>query len=615
MANEGEFTSGGVTPVSSLLTASKNLEGKFFYLLEDNGGYSKGFYSIVDDGSSGYEWNRIDGPGRGKIYIANIEAAPGQTSKEVGADVSSSGGLVIEESTGNTNLIRVTVRAIGDSSYMPDGAIVAINGGIVDSGAIDFSGQIDGSGPEFEAFIDLNVGAASGAPYDVTITVNHIDGAADTALYHVVFGPVVTEATFVTEFEALGSGHGNEYPLNGWSGQQTEVKDGDQVYLHIVCDPAAPMMTGVTIYGEANGLFQNDVTDAFLDTYDTYIPVTVDNNTETSSAALRGFKVKAKKADNVYGEDFESTSSSNGELTQLLHTDISPTASAGSYAYPGSQTALKDSEQADLTISFSDGDSTRQPEAELIGSSLVIDTVPIISGTSLLVSRNSGAGSAGTLESTDNVRARCFRSSNGQISSWATFGVWIQDDLPVVTVSEATARLASSPSGLATLISISTDQNIGSLLPSITPDEGVMIGAVTGSGNNFSQNIRISDNDPRGVFTWQGVSVTNRAGRVQTAISGDNTYEIGGFSLRRILFTPAFSNNHDLGVAVADVGKLYTTDTGGFHLAYTASLADNPAGKTFTITGAGDNLLTVTDSSIVNQNATGTYFIDIQENP
>jgi hypothetical protein len=617
----GEFTSGGVTKVTSLLPPASTLQGIIFYLLSDNGGYLKGYYTIIDDGAGGYEWNKLDGAGRGKVFISSIVPTPGQTSKAVDYNTTSSGGFVIEEATGNTDLITVGIRAIGDSEYMPQVTVVVRDDldAIVDSAVVDFSSGPDSGGPEFEATVELDVGASSGAPYDVKIEANHIDGAADFADYHVVFGPVITQLTFVSEFEATGAGHTNEYPLTGWGSQQIEVKQNDPVWVHVVADPSAPAMTGLSIYGNSSDIITSEDNYSFASTYDTYVQISVQNT--SNGQAARGITARAQKADGVFGEDFDSTSSTNGELTQLLHNNVTPTISIGALDYPGAQTALKGSEQVVIPVTFTNADNVRIPEAELIGTSLALGSVPTSPIGNLTATRNSGAGSVGTLEGTNNLRIQCFRSANGRVSAWSNIQVWIQDDLPVLNVVEP-GRLISSPAGYDTGITISvTNQNVGSVAqaqPILTPDVGVMQGSFSGSGSSFSQDIRITDADVKGTYTWQAISVTNRAGQVATTITGDDTYVIGGFVERQINFTPAFSNEHPIGAQVQDTAKLVVEDLAETLFSYQANLDNNQF--TFTITdGAGTpdpdgTHLWITDQNWVNSNATGTAYVTIREN-
>ena len=539
--SNGEFAGGsGVTRVTSLPTPSEGLRGKIFYLSVLDGVYRPGYYVMSEDS---LEW-QASGVGQGKVWVADVSPTPGQTSKNVGVDDDgSTSGTVVFEATGNTDLIRITVRAIGETSYKP-GATVRLydNLGVLIPGqeyTVPFTAP-DQGGPEWEGYVDADAGAFSGAPYDVTIEVEHDDGARFSTEYHVVFGPVITAITFVSANEALGSGHTNKYPQTSWSAQQSEVKSGDSIYFRVDCDPAAPAMTGIYVYGQAGDLRTTTINDIAIASGHTGYFTTTVTNTGTS-ATLRGLKIKAHKLDGVFGEDFTSTDT-------LLHNNVTPTSSIGSVSYPVGQTALKEAEVASFFVTYTNADDVRIPEALPVGDSIIVDTTPLSAGGTATIHRNN-LSSVGTLESGSNYSVKCFRSANGRESFNVTKLVWIQNDFPNAQVIEPQVRLRSGGND-GTSIQTHTI-TLSSVSQNITESPTLDLGHVpvtggwasstsfSGSGTSWSNSLRVHDNDPKGSFTWGSFSITNRALRTTTVITGNTSYVLGGFVERILSIDPS----------------------------------------------------------------------------
>jgi hypothetical protein len=558
MSNQGEFRSGGVTRLTALLTPSASLRGQIFYLSQQDGDNKPGYYIMSEDE---LEWASI-GTGQGKIYLSSLVPTPGQTSKNVGVnDDGGSAGTIVVEATGNTDLVTVYIRAIGESTYRPAATLRVFDDGQSQIGgdyAVTF-GAPDNGGPEWETSVAVDVGDSSGAPYDVTIEVEHEDGARAELLYHVVFGPVVTNITFVSPDEAIQSGHTSKYPLTGWSAQQSEVKSGDTVYFKVETDPAAPEATEIYVYGQGGDLRTSTIGTLTavrtVDAHNKYYSMGVTNG--GTSPVARGIKIKAAKSDGVYGEDFTSSDT-------LLHNNVTPSCSIGGVFYPGGQTALKDSEAATFGVIISNADNVRPPEAELVGDSLVIDSTPSSSGGTVNVHRNSGS-SIGLMESGSNYRIQSFRSANGRTSSWASALVWIQDDIPTASVSEPAARLRSGGNDGTSIqshtISMSINQNI-TAAPTLdlghVPVSGgwASSNVFSGSAYSWSNTLRVHDNDPKGTFSWGTISVTNRAGRSTSVITGDTNYTLGGFVERTFTVDPyANSNQYEMGVNISSVSN------------------------------------------------------------
>jgi hypothetical protein len=67
--------------------------------------------------------------------------------------------------------------------------------------------------------------------------------------------------------------------------------------------------------------------------------------------------------------------------------------------------------------------------------------------------------------------------------------------------------------------------------------------------------LQVHDDDTKGTYNWQNLSVTNLAGIVTTSISSGGSYVLGGFVQRTLTF-PAFSPNAAMDVEVVTFSKL-----------------------------------------------------------
>jgi hypothetical protein len=595
MANQGEFSSGGVTFVNSLPTPSAGMVGLIFYLRQIDGDKIPGFYNVKEDGAGGYQFFSFGASalsssgGSPSIFIYDIQPQPSETSKAITNKITASGGHVTEEADSNTNLVRVFVRATGGSEYLPEATINGVN--------VIFS--LDGNGPEFNGYADINLGPSSGGSYDADILADHSDGPYDVAIVHVIFGPQITSIVFSNQPST--SSPYPQFTANSTTVTQTEVKAGDTIYLTVTSSPSSPEMTGIQFL--AGGVFASNYYHALgTATRSVTIPLTV---TQTDTLGESAVTAKAHKSDLAYGDQFVSTSSASGQTTINVN-NTSPSVSIGAITYPGSQQAIKGSESATLAVTMTQD-----------GMIPVLFSTPLTqlswTGTSgpYTVQRISG----GYNISQNNASITVWRGANGKTAT-ANAIVKIADDAAVITVSEPVMR--SSPSGNNSTVTISANQQLLNA-PTLGVPEGTWQGAgFAGGPSVWTRSLQITDANIKGTYSWGALLATNLAG-VQTAlINGDSQYTIAGFLQRQVNFTPAFSNEKAIGTTVSNTSNLVLSDLGGTPFTYQSSFTNNQF--TYTITN-GSGVITptgthvwITDQNWISQNATGTAYVNVQEN-
>jgi len=126
----------------------------------------------------------------------------------------------------------------------------------------------------------------------------------------------------------------------------------------------------------------------------------------------------------------------------------------------------------------------------------------------------------------------------------------------------------------------------------------------------------VHDDDQKGIFQFGLTEAKNLAGRTVNVLTGDVDYELGGF-VSRVLVVPAFQNELDLEVNVADTSKVVARDKDSILLTYKNNLIDEL--KTYSITAPSQtlnvkgNLFFWADQQAVNNNTTGLATITIEE--
>lgn len=522
------------------------------------------------------------------VFITDVQPQDGNDVVNPTYEPDTVGQNVIQSIETDTELLRVTVQWDG-TAYHYNGD-VSINGTPIPMGNVS---QIDNT-RRFEGFLDIDLGG------EVEIIALHDDGAygkADVTLQGV--GPVITDIQFV----------------GGYPGSQTEVKENDTFDLEVHFDPAGsePSHVEVSNFGACKfGTFDLSGTElVWGTTHQATITVTIDA-TGTSVQALPA-RARARNDFGTFGATLDTDHDGTVDGTNRVNcNDQVPQLSFGAITYASGFDALKDSETADVAFSYSECDSIlfTSPNNQL---SITDDTTL---ETTKTVTRINGDYNV----SVTNLRVVGQRDAN-DTQTTVNDVVFIAHVLPDITITEPAARLISGGNDGTSMqnhvITISSNQLLRSI-PTLSAPVG-SLSAFSGSvpGSTFTATLGVHDNDARGVHTWASLVAVNLAGLTQNIITGDDTYEIGGFVERDIYFSPQ-SNEETLGVNIGDATKTVCLDKDLQAMTYQASnLGDVRRGYTFTqpsgVFNANGNILYWNDVQDVENNTTGLSFIRIRE--
>lgn len=498
---------------------------------------------IENDNNNAFSYNDIDntltfnmdgvGGKAGFVCIRSIQAS--NTSENIGITQYSSNNLVVEKAAGNATSVVVGVLAItGKDSLKPEW--VRVNGQNVTltqhttenlwtgTVTISLTGLVTG-GDDFPHYV---------------VTAEHSEGSIDTAKVYPEPAPVVATATFV----------GN-YPL---SPTQTSYSAGRSISVTVTSEDP---FVQVEIVSDANNACAQQMSTVFA------APTTTKTISALTASGVgsRGVKLRIKNATGTWSNVFDSSSQGTTDhLHRIALDNVLPTFSITSIGYPGSQQALKLTEQAEVFYSQT---GTQEIQVAGIGTDLTITTPSPAVGAQILLNRNA-AGSTYNISS-NNFTITAKRLTNDTSVSVSGI-VQIAAVAPTITLigTHTMSRLRSGgavgtgTSAQTYSITIASDQRLqGS--PVLTP--GVGGGSLTGtswtaanigSGTQYTgRSLSVSDSLIRNTYTFTISSVTNLAGLTTSAISGGTeTYVIGGFVERKLKFD-AQTAYDDIGVKVS----------------------------------------------------------------
>lgn len=392
----------------------------------------------------------------------------------------------------------------------------------------------------------------------------------------------------------------------GYPGSQTELKAGDTVTITGTTDKDC---TGIEILDYEACVHATATFTARTEF--TVSGVVIADRGDT--AVARPARVRARNAAGGYGNTRDTNT--GGGSTDMVHVvtcnDLHPTATFGTITYPSTQSALKDSETASVAVTLANLDTVNftSPNSQLSV------TDPTVIETPKTVTRIAGDYNI----STNNLQVVATRNANAAQTTANTV-VCIAHVAATISVTEPYTRLRSGGADGTAIqeytITITSDQAL-TTAPSLDKDAGANTGTWksgsnwTGGPTVWTRIIQINDSDNRGTFNWTSLSVTNKAGKSTTSITGNATYTIGGFVARNITFSVPFSATATMNVAVSDYSKL-EADT--WSSTSNAALKNATQGNTdnildtYTVTSIGDNPTTIywNDVAARNTNSGGT---------
>lgn len=341
--------------------------------------------------------------------------------------------------------------------------------------------------------------------------------AQDTIAVTVDLPPNITAATFT----------------GGYPGGQTELKEDDTFQLQVTADKS---FSSVVVSDVGAG--KPETLTGFPAGTSATVTITIADRGD--AAQLLGARVAV--TDTVTGAssatyDTDSAGSVDG-VNVLNLNNLHPLVVFGTITYPPSQQAIKVAESALVgnTVTDFDGIAYQSPNGQ------VLPNLPLLYETTKTVTYALGAYNVDGDGGVNNLRITATRDANASQTIEEAI-VNIAAVAPTATVSEATTRVRSGVApGSDTTITVAADQQLSNA-PNLAPAVG--LGAFTGSWaggpKTWTRALRVpdADNPATGAANaWGSFSIMGLAGLISAVITGDNTYIVGGFTVRTINFLP-----------------------------------------------------------------------------
>jgi len=520
----------------------------------------------------------------------------------------------------------------GDYSEGMDGGVFITNVQPQGSGVVNITWQPDTIGKQVVHTVETDTelvtvtvewdGVAYG--WNGSISVNNVtmtNGQEISTDSRRFVGSVNLDLAGVTEIIALhNNGTGTQIPVikqgvgpevtsvifvNGYPGSQTEVKNNDTFDIEVTFNGSGSVPAEVDLDNYGAMKHSNHTV-----TWDGNFKAIITGIVDSTSTTVQDLaaRVRAKNSFGTYGSYVatDGTGSTDGTNT-IKCNDRYPSLSFGSITYSSGLDALKNVETADVTTTMNYLDTI----AYTSDGDLTI-TDPAVDASTKTVTRASGNYNV----SSANLFVTANRAANGATSNASTV-VSIAHVLPVITVAENATRFQKDLNGKNYTITINSDQLLRAV-PTVTAPEGTL-GSFSGAlpGSTFTATITIYDTDINGTYNWGNLSADNLAGLTQTSITGDDTYEIGGFTERDVYFDPQ-SVKTSLGTFVSNINKLEALDKDLIPMTFYSDLNDYVRGFSIVDSGGaydpnGDYVYW-NDVAERESNTTGLSFIRIKEN-
>ena len=380
------------------------------------------------------------------------------------------------------------------------------------------------SGVSLSAFETIKVGNTySIAEYEATIP----SGNTITFDYE---GETASLSCDIITTEAIFSGVLDQnYP-----GSQTELKENDIMSATIYADTNTAF-TEIEISGmgcsKAQSIGPFSSTESYVFTY------TIPDNGDSTTSADMTFRIKT-----TFDDTWKEWDVSENEV---VLNNTYPVATITGYDYPGDQLALKDEEEAIVSTSFTDADSTTLSN---VGSQL-----KTISITSVGANTSVYADSPGVFNnSATNLQITGTRTANDATTT--TNGIVVIADIVPALSDNTEARLRSG----FTSVDIACEFNQDIVITGITHSGyGTLLSeATTVFSETYTLQMSASASDPHSTTQYdETLSAYNMAHKLGVV---DRTYALRGFAERPVTFdyyAPGYFDarfDSDIGVEVVD---------------------------------------------------------------
>lgn len=353
--------------------------------------------------------------------------------------------------------------------------------------------------------------------------------------------------------------------VGSYPGSQTELKNNDKITITCEFDTMNVNRMVFSGQGWSNGSDQTKTTT--VSNMSASAEFTINNSSITTGNEYEFYMGAYKNGHHTGHFEYDSgtyvsDAFMNGQT--IIINNQGPTYGGFNVVYPDNtgsggyaQQALKNTEDADVTIIASNVGANPTYQYSSNGQLSIPDQAYSATKT---VSRISN--STGWNDSSYNYTLQVTRAENNKTTQ-TSLVVKIADTNPQITVTpNNNNRMQSGGNDGTTIkdhnIRMNSDQPLLQA-PTLTAPHGDLTAFSWSSGTEtFNATMSVSDNYNKGVHTWGALEAVNLAGRVVTNITGNDTYEFGGFRSRDVTLE-AFKNEATIDVLWTDYNKINLT--------------------------------------------------------
>lgn len=572
---------------------------------------------------------KLQTPTLSTIFITNVTpTASGVVDDKVYVADTNPASKVLESCTSDTDSVTVHIEVDGGSAgWQPT---ITITGGATDVVITNLT-RLGSYSRRFSGSAAITVSSST-----VLRAVADDGGKSEQLVYTRALDP---PAILGIQWDDQGT-NPDPYPA-----VQTQFKEGDYMQLSGTCETHAEEVY-IKDSGATSGQGLQGPYAASGGSW-TATNVLAGNASDATASVTAYAKVTGGSA----GADFNSETDQTPATVDCDQT--SPTFSSASIVYPSGQEALKDNEDSQVTITHTNavaGDTylysdNGTGELEISNSQNGIADTTTYQATKWAERQSGNYRISGT-----NYRLTVTRTTKNGKSAYQNATVEIAHTSPTLTVNTYSSQDGTNASRLRTDAGSATDTWNGYLdhsirlvsdqavLSTATPSiSGSAVGTWQGGGwsqqsvTEYRRDLRISGSDMQSGgqsnnnYDWDTdftVTWTNRAGKVTTTVTTNNSFSVGGFGMRTITI-PAWPNREaDFGQIAVDLANKndvdYLTNSPTAHT-YRSSVGDET--NKFTITNGSDvfdvdgQYLYNCDYNNASINLTGTATVEVEETP
>jgi len=483
--------------------ANPSLSGKTagmgsLYLRSDGTSFKK-------TGAGDYDWeiaSQAEGSAIGYVFVTGVTNT-GNIGDEAYIADTTPADTVLEECT--TDTVDVTVEFLAEPAGFYSPTISGSNGVICN----DLS-QYGDDRRLFSGSIDFTLTCAAGE-YEDLVIYSSTGQSTTVRVNRAGAGPAITSIVF------------GSYP-----GVQTDLKHNDTVGVTVTVENDVS-----SVWIEADKASKTLVNLSLGAVDGGGVGYRLATGTVTVSSTASDSPVDAQ-AENILGTKGDVFTSSNLDIDQVY-----PTITFNSITYPVTQSALKNSETADVNVSVTNWTS---------GVDTITYSTPLsqlsVPATTTYAQTKTVTRIAGDYNVSSNNYGISATKVNNAATTATAYNVKIAHVAAQLTVSEPASRLRTRGTGYTNVgltvaatsaehtITIGSNQTLSAVPTLADPAAGKGTwknGSFSGSGTSFTNVIVLPDNSTRGTHNWGAISGTNLAGLTTSAITGSQDYVIGGF--------------------------------------------------------------------------------------